>query len=190
MLRFAAHAQHWAGIPEGGMILSSNAAPWIFRLSRSHSWQSPFRLDRDWAFQDKDGHTRLVISGGGLITVTRGYSWDGCTPKFYFLDLVFGTPDGVVDKRTGRPKTYYASLIHDALYQFLPDGLPLSRAQADECFLRLMTDSQFALRHVYWLAVRIFGWLTLPITRHIRHTHGGRRLDLEEVTQESSRAAT
>lgn len=160
-------------------------APWIYRLPRSHSWQSPYRFERDWAFQDKKGRTRLVISSGGVLTVTRGYAWDGCTPKFYLIDLVFGIPDGVVFLSTGRPKTYYASLFHDALYQFIPDGLPMSRAQADRCFLLLMTESEFALRHVYYGAVRSFGWLTLPITRRIRRTHGGRRVDVTESARES-----
>ena len=153
-------------------------AKWIFRLSRNYSWKSSYTLDRDWAFQDKKGRTRLLLTTDGTITVTRGYAWDGCTPKCFILDLVFGTPDGVVDTRTGHPKTYHASLIHDALYQFLPDGLPLSRAQADRCFLELMADADFALRNVYYSAVRAFGWLTLPITRRIRETDGGRRLEL------------
>jgi hypothetical protein len=164
-------------------MVRENLAPWIYKLPRNHSWQSPYHFDRDWAFQDKKGRTRLVIAAEGLITVTRGYSWDGCTPKFYLLDLVFGTPDGAVYLGTGRPKTYYASLVHDALYQFLPDGLPLSRAQADRCFLILMKESEFVLRHVYYLAVRSFGWLTLPITRRIRQTNGGRRFDLTEVAR-------
>jgi len=78
---------------------------------------------------------------------------------------------------TGRPKTYYASLVHDALYQFLPDDLPLSRAQADRCFLMLMTEHEFVLRRPYYAAVRALGWLTRPVTRRIRKTYGGRRID-------------
>jgi hypothetical protein len=157
----------------------------MFRIGHGYSWQSPFRLDRDWAFQDKQGKTRLVISAEGRITVTRGYAWDGCTPKTCLLDIVIGTPDGVVFLPTGQPKTYYASLVHDALYQFLPDGLPLTRAQADRCFLLLMTESAFAPRHLYYLAVRAFGWLTLPLTRRIRATDGGRRLDVTDLAGEA-----
>jgi hypothetical protein len=159
-------------------VAGQYVAKWIYRLSRNYSWKSSRTLDRDWAFQDEQGHTRLLLTTDGTITVTRGYSWDGCTPKFYLLDLVVGTPDGVVDTRSGHPKTYHASLIHDALYQFLPEGLPLSRAQADRCFLELLTETNFALRYVYYAAVRIFGWLTQPITRRIRRTDGGRRLEL------------
>jgi len=159
------------------------AARWLYRLEHSHSWQSPYRFDRDWAFQDKRGRTRLVITSDGVITVTRGYAWDGCTPKFCLLDIVVGTPDGVVYLGSGFPKTYYASLIHDVLYQFLPDGLPLTRAQADRCFLLLMTESEFALRRLYYAAVRVFGPMTLPITRRIRATGNGRRLDIDEAAR-------
>jgi hypothetical protein len=162
-------------------VACKNAARWVYRLARSHSWQSPFSFDREWAFQDKKGRTRLVISAEGVITVTRGYSWDGCTPKFCVFDILVGTPDGVVYSRTGHPKAYFASLVHDALYQFLPDGLPLTRAQADECFLKLLTESEFAPRHLYYLAVRLFGWLTLPITRRVRGTSGGHPVDLTDL---------
>lgn len=158
-------------------MMCKGGARWLYRLERNYSWRSPFRLDRDWAFQDRTGHTRLVLTTEGEITVIKGYAWDGCTPKVCLFDVLLGTPDGVVYVLTGRPKTYYASLVHDALYQFLPDGLPLSRAQADRCFLMLMTEHEFALRRLYYAAVRALGWLTRPVTRRIRKTYGGRRID-------------
>jgi len=36
---------------------------------------------------------------------------------------------------------------------------PVNRRQADACFLRLMEESEFMLRYLYWAAVRLFGWL-------------------------------
>ena len=60
---------------------------------------------------------------------------------------------------TGKPKTYYASMVHDALYQFLDAEVPITRGQADKCFLRLMEDSEFILSGIYWFAVRMFGHL-------------------------------
>jgi hypothetical protein len=55
-------------------------------------------------------------------------------PEVEFLDLcVIGTPDGVVNIHTMRPKAYYASLVHDALYQYL-GWHGISRASADRCF--------------------------------------------------------
>ena len=162
------------------------AAHWLFCLETNYSWQSPFVLDRDWAFRDDKGHTRLLLTAEGVITVIKGYAWDGCTPKVCFLDLVLGTPDGVVYLGTRKPKTYYASLIHDALYQFLPEDPPLKRAQADRCFLLLMGEHKFALRHIYWLAVRLLGWISRPITRRTRQTFGGRKMDCAALCPEES----
>ena len=158
-------------------VMCKDGAQWLYRLENNYSWQSPFRLERDWAFQDRRGHTRLVLTAGGEITVIKGYAWDGCTPKICLFDILLGTPDGVVYLPTGKPKTYYASLVHDALCQFLPDALPLSRAQADRCFLMLMQQHKFAPRYVYYAAVRAFGWLTQPLTRRVRNTYEGRRID-------------
>jgi hypothetical protein len=154
-----------------------DAARWLYRLDEHFTWRSPFPLERDWAFQDSDGHTRLVLTTEGDITVMKRYAWDGCTPKLCVFDLVVGTPDGAVHPDTGKPKTSHASLIHDALYQFVPDGLPLTRPQADTCFLRLMEERRFALRYLYYGAVRTLGWISRPVTRRIRKTYGGCRID-------------
>ena len=121
----------------------------------------------DLIFRDKTGVVRLVIEQGGRITVTRGYAWNGCSPKICVFDLLLGTPEGVVHVRTGKPKTYYASLVHDALYQFLPDGLPLGRRHADRFFLLLLAESEFALRWLYWGAVAmvsVFGTMAADVT--------------------------
>ena len=86
---------------------------WLYRLDEDFAWPSPFPVSHDVAFQDAEGQTRLLITTDGTITVLKGYAWDGCTPKVCFLDLLVGTPDGAVYEGTGRPKTYYASLVHD-----------------------------------------------------------------------------
>jgi len=147
---------------------------WVYELEADFTWPSGLPGDRDWAFQDRTGVTRLIVTTDGSITVTKGYAWDGCTPKLCVFDIQVGVPDGVVDFRTRKPKTYYASLVHDALYQFVPDGLPLTRAQADRCFLRLMAESGFAPRWIYYVAVRLFGDLFRRAGRRIRKTKGVR----------------
>jgi hypothetical protein len=148
---------------------------WVFTLAHDFTWHSGFQIPEDLTFRDKAGQIRLILRRPDAITVTKDYAWDGCTPKVCFLDLNFGTPDGVVDSRTKQPKTYYASLVHDALYQFLLDGLPLTRAQADACFRRLMTETGFTLRHLYWAAVRVFGWLVVLLHRKKRRNKGVRQ---------------
>ena len=88
--------------------------------------------------------------------MTEGYAWNGCRPKVCVFDFLLGTPEGVVYAKTGRRKTYFASLVHDALYQFLPEDLPYRRRDADRFFLVLLGDSEFAPRWPYSAAVRLF----------------------------------
>lgn len=159
-------------------MLCNKTEKWLYKLPESYSWQSPYTQDKDWEFKDEHGTTWLKLMRDGRIEVMKEYAWDGCTPKVCILDVLFGTPDGAVDTTTGRPKTYYASLVHDALCQFQPAELPLSSAQVDKCFLLLMHETKFALRYIYYAAVRIFGWFTKPVTRMIRKIHGGQRTEM------------
>jgi len=101
----------------------------------------------------------LQISQSGDIVVKgtngSGYAWDGCTPKYNIFDLLLvGTPDGRTIVSTGKPITYYASLIHDILCQYGED-IGISRRQADDVFLIYLGD--FELRHLYYVAVRSYG---------------------------------
>jgi len=102
----------------------------------------------------------LKISNG-IITIKasnkHSYAWDGCTPKKILFDIVFGTPDGKLDVNTLKPITYYASMFHDILYQFLCQ-IPISRKEADQIFYLLLKKANFKLAKLYYLAVRIFGY--------------------------------
>lgn len=140
-------------------MISRNCVRWLYKLPENYEWESGLSIPEDRVFRDRDGTIRLILEREGRITITRGYAWNGCSPKLLVLDLLFGTPEGAVHARTERPKTYYASMVHDALYQFLPKGLPLTRRQADAIFLRLLRESDFSPAVVYWLAVRLFGSL-------------------------------
>ena len=138
-------------------------------------------LPSDWnegcAFVDRTGRKRLEIHRNGDARVLSGYAWDGCTPKFSLFDVVIGTPDGVPNQVTKKPKAYYASLVHDALYQFLDLDLPLSRAQADRVFLEILTRDRFAPRSIYYAAVRVFGGASRLFTRWKR-SYAGKRVPL------------
>ena len=152
--------------------MCKNAESWVFTLPSEYHWPSGLPVKQNVAFSDKSGTVRLIIKKSGEITVTAGYAWDGCSPKFCLFDILIGIPDGVIDSTTKQPKAYHASLVHDALYQFLLDGLPFSRAQADKCFLRLMEERGFAPRYIYWLAVRLLGWLFVAQQRFKRKNRG------------------
>jgi hypothetical protein len=92
-------------------------------------------------------------------------------------DIVIGTPDGIPNEKTGKPKAYYASLLHDVLYQFLDVDLPLSRAQIDHVFLDVLTRDCFAPRWLYYAAVRCFGGLFRCFT-HWKRSYAGTRVPL------------
>ncbi len=157
------------------MPTCKNSVRWLYKLERNFTWDSKHAIPEDLIFLDKTGVVRLIIEQGGRITVTRGYAWNGCSPKFCVFDILLGPPEGVVHVRTEKPKTYYASLVHDALYQFLPDHLPLKRRHADRFFLLLLAESEFAPRWLYWTAVRLIGGLVWRATRFTRKTLGTRQ---------------
>jgi hypothetical protein len=88
----------------------------------------------------------------GMLVIRKGYAWDGCSPKLSVLGLFWlGTPDGHIDCDTGKPFTYYASLVHDCLLQY--DIVP--RKEADRIFYDLMPD-RYPLRLLYYWAVRVY----------------------------------
>lgn len=160
-------------------MFCKNSVRWLYKLDRNFSWDSGQPVPQDLFFRDKTGVIRLIVEKDGRITVTEGYTWNGCSPKFCLFDILVGTPEGVVSAATGRPKTYYASLVHDALYQFLPDGLPLKRGDADRFFLKLMAASEFAPKWIYWLVVRLAGWIIWRATRRARQNRGVKQLVAE-----------
>jgi len=73
----------------------------------------------------------------GYITIKKGYSWDGCTCA------------------VNTKRTYAGCLIHDFLCQFKP----ISKPAIDLVFLSIMDEDNFEFAYLYYLAVRIFGWL-------------------------------
>jgi hypothetical protein len=154
---------------------------WVFVLEQDYVYNLSRYLPSNWneacAFLDSAGNRRLEIHPNGDARVLAGYAWDGCTPKFFLFDIVIGTPDGIPNKITKKPKAYYASLLHDVLYQFLDADLPLSRKKADQVFLNIMTRDQFALRKIYYAAVRILGGMVRHITRWKRN-YAGKRVPL------------
>lgn len=108
----------------------------------------------------QDPHGFLIIRTDGLICINasclQGYAWDGCTPKWELLDFTFGTPDGRFDYITEKPITYFASMVHDILYQFKSE-VPISRFDADRLFYIILKESGFIWAGLYYLMVRLVG---------------------------------
>lgn len=97
---------------------------------------------------------------GGMVTVKANYSWNGASPKFKLFGKVYGTPEGPI-MENGKPQTYYATLLHDALYQFMNELKPIgvTRKDADNAFLEEMQNAGFKYAKLYYRAVRMFGWM-------------------------------
>ena len=123
-----------------------------FRRNRDRKWRYTTlvpiqviidaRINRSIVFTDEDGKIWAGMEKVGfktLLTIVKGYSWDGatCAPDF---------------------NQQLAALVHDVLYQFLhTEHFPFSRRECDDAFYDLMKLSKFPLARVYRRAVRIFG---------------------------------
>ena len=127
--------------------------PYKFKITEDYVYK-----ETGWKLAEAFDSKWLTIRKDGVLTVKAnetGYAWDGCTPKKSFLNLyIVGVPDGHIDHRTMLPFTYHASLVHDALYQYL-DTVPVTKEQVDRLFLKLLGD--FKLRRLYYFAVKHFG---------------------------------
>ena len=151
---------------------------WIYILDQNYTYNIANRLPANFstgqgcAFVDQNGIRRLEIHPNGDAVVLAGYAWDGCTPKLAIWDIMIGTPDGIPNMQTQRPKAYYASLMHDVFYQFLDNQLPLSRSSIDQIFLEILERDDFAPRNIYYIAVRLFGGLFHAFSRWKRSYNG------------------
>ena len=89
-------------------------------------------------------HDYITLDTDGTLSIASGYAWDGPSgPTFDTKDFMRG------------------SLVHDALYQLMGDGLlPLSEREAADATLRriCLEDGMSSIRAwwVYW-GVRIGG---------------------------------
>ena len=147
---------------------------WLFVLEEDVVWQSPIKPRHAAEFSDELGRVWLRIDEEGFITISKGYAWNGCSPRIKLFDWGYiGTPNGTRQKETGQPKTYVASMIHDALYQFIDHPeMPYSRQHMDTLFLSLMGEAGFSLRYPYYAAVRVLGGLYTRLKKAIKRWRG------------------
>jgi len=134
---------------------------YVFNLKDSYS----FNLDVGvfmplQKFRNKSGNV-VGMCKGRTITIMPGYSWNGCSPRLKIGAFVLGTSNGpsYTHYKEGlthhAAQLFYASLEHDFLYQFKPEGT--TRLDADKCFLSAMLQVRWKYAKLYYLAVRIFG---------------------------------
>ncbi|MFC2120969.1 DUF1353 domain-containing protein [Bacteroidota bacterium] len=143
---------------ENGCLKKGKQKVWKFVHHEDYKYTTNLLQNRTCDFN------WLNISENGTITVKgsrdKGYFWDGCTPKMNFLHITWGIFDGKL-KRFGKgnykPYTYYASMIHDVLYQYKRCA-PVTRKEADRIFYIMLKESGFMWAGMFYIGVRLFGW--------------------------------
>ena len=130
---------------------------YVYCIKEDYKYQSSItgcEFKNEWFKLIKDG--TVFIKG----TNSRGYAWDGCSPKFKIKDWYFGTWEAVLNFETGQSKTYYASLIHDVFYQFAKDIRSfVKRKEVDQEFLSILKRDGLRFAKLYYIFVRLFGWI-------------------------------
>jgi len=126
-----------------------------YKITEDYIYQSNLKgysFDSDWLLVEPTG--KIVVKANG-----KGFKWDGCTPKFNILDLfIIGTPDGIINVDTGYPKTFYASMVHDVMYQYF-DEIPIPKKKIDRLFYDMLKKEKFKLSFLYYIAVKLFAGL-------------------------------
>lgn len=107
-------------------------------------------------------------------SIRRTYAWDGCTPKLHLFWLALvGTPDwwqrtenvqvfthekGIEEKQIFWQQAHHASLVHDALYQYL-NSIPIAKIEVDRLFYEMLLNSGMSkpVANIYYYFVRWFG---------------------------------
>ena len=74
------------------------------------------------------------------LSIAPGYAWDGCSPAVRLPSGIWiGTPDGPLTAN-GRPVSWRASMVHDALCQFRPDIAGLAKPATVDLFRRMLIE--------------------------------------------------
>lgn len=126
-----------------------NKEVFIYKLKKTVTFKVPyigFNLIGDF----------YSLKENGEIVIFENYQWNGATPKYSLLGAVIGTPEGAIC-RNGYPATYYATLLHDVLYQISESHNVGDRKPADKLFYKMLKEDGFKLARLYYIAVRLFG---------------------------------
>jgi hypothetical protein len=76
----------------------------------------------------------------GILYIKKGFTWDGCTPKFRIFGIIFGVPDF--------KETYRASAVHDFLINH-QSSHNISRYIIDMIFDHILKEDHFKYRWIY-----------------------------------------
>jgi len=130
-------------------------AVYVYCIKENYHYESSITgrsFENEWVRLSPDG--MILVKG----TNKRGYSWDGCSPKWKWKEMYFGTPEAVINNTTLQSRTYYASLIHDLFYQFSKDvENVVTRKEVDWEFYRILKRDGFKMARLYLWGVRFAG---------------------------------
>lgn len=109
---------------------------------------SDFYRGGDVVFYDFINKSKVIgFIKNGVLTIKKGFVWDGCTPKFRLFGVIFGVPDF--------KETYDASLIHDFLIKTSPFH-KMSRKTMDDIFEYFLRLNNFKYTWLYANAVHLY----------------------------------
>lgn len=170
-----------------GLYSRDREGPWINYVDYPVVKNTPIAAGKRFYSEWLIIHESSIIVNPGASTVSlknqtvkydfskkKTYAWDGCTPKrFFFWFIVIGAPDWwqkletisvfsdshrIHSKTVFWQLTLHASLIHDALYQYL-DNIPIAKRDVDMLFFEMLINSgcPWLIAKLYHLAVRYLG---------------------------------
>jgi len=138
----------------------------VYTLEESFSTLTPVRGFKLEIKNPRTGQVYAKLMPSGKLTLLEGYTWNGCSPKFTIGSMVFGTPEGdlnlnIMSLYYGKPKTYFGSAVHDALYQFSDYNLfeKSDRKVVDLLFKQYLSIAGFKNARLYYRVVRLTGWM-------------------------------
>ena len=129
-----------------------------FTLINKLEQKTKLRPYKDVIFHTNTLNCGILYKDGTLI-INKGYSWDGCSPKFSLFHKIIGVYDG--KKINGKQILYYPSLQHDITCQFKNElrANGVSHYDIDRNFLNSMIRLKFRFAFLYYFFVRIYSIL-------------------------------
>lgn len=104
-------------------------------------------------------HNQWLFIDRGNVVISRGYAWDGCSPAWRMPGGLWIGPWDGPRGTDGRPVSWHASLVHDALCQFRPDLVGVSKDATVRIFKRMLVEAGAPgwMCSIYPWAVDYFG---------------------------------
>jgi hypothetical protein len=123
---------------------------WKFSLFKHFSTDlKRFGISGDFIFFDEINGAKFFVGEikDGVLTILKGYKWDGNTPKFRLFGKIIGIPDF--------QETWEASLVHDFLIEYCSQH-NIRRNVIDNIFQGILREKKFIFEPIYSNGVHLF----------------------------------